>query len=430
MTRNEFVDSIGIGHNLGNALECFIQCNYQRSIHYTETEGVCSILIENDVTDINGHHDFRIFVRWPDNTYSYYYNFEELWSNVVTPDEFFSTLVKNGVNTLRVPVNLISHIVDTISHTVDTAWLDHIRDVISQAVNAGLKCIISLHTDYAIMCKSGNFVSLIDTEKSPSIDGVGRLMSVWSQLASHLNEFSADVLAFELANEFQLRDIEQSTSSETLVTYAVNLYRHLFKSIRGVGGNAAERFLLIGGYRNNIAYDVDKLVEFIDTELDDRCIISTCYYSPWQFTVCGVSNTWEYDGEFKEQMDAHFQRLLDVRNNSGIPIVISEYGVGSDDVAMISKDKLSICKYIYFMMKWFHDNNFSACIWDPGYLIHRTDMSYGIPFWNDMVHAIRSGEEFDIEGAYEAHKDSISFLRCTEPRPATYEDLQALDAID
>ena len=127
MTRNEFVESIGIGHSLGNSLECFIECNYQRSMGFTNTESVSSVLIEKNVTDINGFHDFRIFVRWPDGTYSYYYNFEELWSNVVTTTEFFTTLVDNGTTAIRIPVNLITHIVNASTHEVDVIWLNRWR---------------------------------------------------------------------------------------------------------------------------------------------------------------------------------------------------------------------------------------------------------------------------------------------------------------
>jgi len=413
MTRKEFAESIMIGHNIGNALECIEPYRYNNTVK--------SFNVEREVNDINGYHDFRISVQLDDDKYELHYSYEEIWSNTPITTEYLAKLKSFGIQAVRLPFNLIGHIIDPTNHTVDPLWLKRIREVVEMCIDNGLKCILNMHTDYAAACKTPSLLSIIDTTRDPYTDTMGRLMSVWAQLTEYLNDISVEDLAFELTNEFQLTDIENRTDADTLASYASNLYRYLFTSIRNVGGNAAERFLLIGGYRNDIWYSISTFIDLINTELDDKCLLTTCYYTPWQFTV-GDRVEWEYSGDTKVEMDKHYQYILDTINSTEIPFVITEYGAG-----LPSKNHFDSVNYTYHNMKWAYDNSIPAFVWDPGYILHRNTLEYGIPFWEDMVRSVINGTDYDITSAYDTYKDSITFDRCTEQTLLTYMDISQLD---
>ena len=54
-------------------------------------------------------------------------------------------------------------------------------------------------------------------------------------------------------------------------------------------------------------------------------------------------------------------------------------------------------------------------------------MQFSIPFWDDMISAITTGQEFDIQNAYDTYADQIAFERCVIRTGMTLEEVQALD---
>ena len=388
MTRNEFVESIKIGHTLGNALECM------EPMRRSDTSYNIKMEIFREITDDNGFHDFRIDAHYPGGVWETYYSFEELWGNAPITQELLQQLKSLGVQAVRLPINMTGHFLDGV---IDPLWLKNIKTIVGWAIDTGLKCILSVHSDYRIMNRSGNYLSLIYPDIfTPEQDGVGRFIDAWKQLAEYMNEFSVDDLAFELANNFQIVDVEKQTTREQLVEYSMRLYRKLYTVIREVGGNAAKRFLLIGGYHNDIWYNPEIVIDMIRSEFDDWCILSTSFHAPHNLTINTISDAWDYDATTKEQLDAQFEKLLKVRESTDMPIVVAEYGIGDiygDGNNAISRE---YCYFMTNMMKWLYDNNFSSFIWDAGHIIHRDTLEYGIPFWENIVEAVRLGTDHDI----------------------------------
>lgn len=417
MTRNEFVDKIRIGHNLGNGLEC-IEPVWRSD---------CDVKIERGITDINGYHDHRIIIRYPDMTYDCFYSFEEIWSNVPVTQEWFTTLKEHNIQAVRIPINLSSHVVDYNTNEIDTLWLKRIREVIEMCIASGMVAILVLHGDFMLMYRSYNFLSIIDPSRDPSTDAVGRLIAVWKQMAEYVNDIPVEDLAFEIHNEFRCEDLENELTEELKATYVNRFNKHMFDAIRSVGGNATERFLLIGGYGNNPCHGSEILVNSINTELDDKCILTACYYSPWEFTVCNRHSSWEYRGEMRSIMDGFLNEIVSLRDSCGIPIIVTEFGVGASDTDMQDKDKFSICSYIYTVMKNMKNADLPAFIWDPGYILRRDKNEYGIPFWPEMVNHVYNGTEFSLYDSYISAVDDLNFDRLVHRTSKTLEEIQALD---
>ena len=329
----------------------------------------------------------------------------------------------------------MGHVFDRARNEIDPLWLKRIREVIDMAIANGLKVILTLHGDFGMAFVSSNFISLTNPMIGDNQCNTGTVLNMWTQLATLTNDISCDDLAFELTNEFQLCDLEVGLETGTitkdyLASIAVELYRRIYKKVRAVGGNAAERFLLIGGYRNDPTFAIEKFVDLINNEFDDKCLLTCCYYTPWEFTVCGRFENWSYVGDIKTRMDEYLEIIKNVKNNFGIPIVVTEYGCGCDEQAMLCKDKFSICMYIYTVMKLMNSIGVPAFIWDPGYILKRNTNEYGIPFWREMLRAVYFGEPFDMYEEYTEHSSEMDFGRLIKTeKNITIEDIQALDNI-
>jgi len=426
MTREQFAERIRIGHNLGNALEC-IEPVY---------DSAATIKIDRAVTDKNGYHDHRIIIQYPDGTYSYFYNFDEIWSNAPVTEDFFKILADIGVQLVRIPMNLSGHIIDD-NNTVDPLWLKKIRSVVEMCINNDMVANLCLHTDFVKYYRETQFESLFDLQNDPNDDAVGVLMSVWKQMAEYVNDIPVDVLCFELTNEFRIHDMDDDLSHpngrvltfQEKAMYAARLNKYLFDAVRSVGGNAAKRFLLIENYANCADMDKQTYIESFKNDFDSRCLMTACYYCPWEFTVCDRHNTWELNSAIKPIMEREMNRLKYIREESGVPLVITEYGVGCDNSGMEHKDKFSICRYLYTVMKMMKNEGFPAFIWDPGYIIKRIDYHYGIPFWREMLRGIYFGEPFDLYESFTEHSEHLLFTRHYYGVSRTAEDIRALDDI-
>ena len=429
MTREQFAEKICIGHNLGNGLEC-IQPICGNGVKTT---------IEYDVTDINGFHDWRITMQYPEGDYAYFYDFESIWSNVPVTAGWFEMLADAGVQAIRIPINLCAHLTNSVPVTIDPKWLARIREVIDMCNNAGMIAILTLHTDYVVMYRRGSYLSVIDPDiHSPENDGVGRLMTLWKIMAEYVNDIPVDKLAFELNNEFRIFDFDDKELGDEQHNFtfdekariASRLNKYLFDAVRSVGGNAADRFILIGNYGNNPDCGRQIFIDTFKEYFDDKCLVTACYYCPWEFAVTAVFSSWEQGPEIKELMERVIQSYKDTAEAIGAPLVVTEYGCGCDEQAMLCKDKFSICRYIYTVMRLMNSNGVPAFIWDPGYILKRNTNEYGIPFWREMLRAVYFGEPFDMYEEYTEHSSEIDFGRLIKvERNITLEDIQALDNI-
>lgn len=428
MTREQFAEKIRIGHNLGNALECI--------------EPICGngvyCKIDREVTDINGYHDHRIIIQYPDGTYSYYYSFEEIWSNVPVTQTWFNQLARSGIQAVRIPINLAGHIIDTQTNEIDPLWMKRIREVIDMAIDEGLIVNLCLHTDYVMYYKLEHYASLLHTELDVNEDATAIIISMWKQIAEYLKDIPVENLCFELSNEFRLHDADydltnvEEVKALTLEDKAImtaRLNKHIFDTIRDIGGNNSRRFLLIGGYGNNP--DVGKQV-FIDTFkewFDSHCLITACYYSPWEFAVSNRHNIWQMNSEVKQMMEYNLNVLTAVADELNVPLIITEYGIGCNEHEMLMKDKFSICRYLYTVMGMMKNHNLSAFIWDPGYILRRDNNDFGIQYWREMVKYFYYDGQFDLYDSFTECSDDMSFERINPGITRTIDEIRALDEI-
>jgi len=286
----ELVSSIGVGWNLGNALDT--RDDHRRGI-------------VGDLTDIT-----------PEEHYETY------WGNPVTTFEMIESIAQMGFGAVRIPVTYSDHLYDDF--TIRPDWLNRVNQVVNYVLDNGMYAVINLHHDTGMR----SWLRAIPD----NIEGIEeQLAAVWGQIAQYFINY-CHRLIFEGFNE--IRDLDGNWGSSDPASYnAVNRLNQVFvNTVRETGGNNADRFLIVKTYAAST--DIDSLRAFVlpYDSAHERLIVGVHNYGTLAFTWrqeradwLTTYSDWSHtrDGIPVEEM---LQRLYRYFVSMGIPVVICEFG--------------------------------------------------------------------------------------------------------
>ena len=227
----EFIKNLGVGFNLGNALDV---CDWESM--FTSKYGAQT---------------------------------ETLWWGPVITRKFIEKLADCGFGTVRLPVTYMNHIDE--NGNIDEAWLNRIGEVAGWVINCGMYCIVDIHHDTGndgwIKASPDNYEANKD-----------RVTNMIRQIAGYFNAFD-DRLILEGFNEMvDDKNHWSRVPYQSLMTF--NKWNQLFvETVRKTGGNNSERYLLINTYaasydRFNIYY-----FEMPEDSADNRLIAGVHDYA-------------------------------------------------------------------------------------------------------------------------------------------------------
>ena len=224
-TATEAVKNMGIGWNLGNALEAYIQ---------TET-------------DVNNSN------YWGQQGL----DSETSWGQQPTKSELLKMMKEAGFGAIRVPVTWFNHM--DKDGTVNAEWMTRVHEVVDYVINQGMYCILNVHHDTGADSQNGSFKSWIKADDTNYTNNKSRFEKLWQQIAEEFKDYDEHLL-FESYNE--MLDIKNSwcfasfnTSSQYDATIATSAYSAINKYaqsfvdvVRGSGGNNSQRNLIVNTY--------------------------------------------------------------------------------------------------------------------------------------------------------------------------------------
>lgn len=252
---------------------------------------------------------------------------ENYWGQPDTTKAMIEGMKAAGFDSLRIPVawtNAMAY--ETGDYTIDELYLDRVEEIMNYAFDAGMYVIINDHWDGGWW---GMFGSASEETQKQAMD---MYTSMWTQIAERYNKYG-DLLIFEAANEElgdRLNDKDIAKDSGTLRQSAcykktTEINQKFVDTVRGTGGNNANRFLLIAGYNTDITCTTDdKYVMPTDTA-KNKLLISVHYYTPWNYCGEKALQSWGSPTDYEEQ-----NRLLKSMTkftDQGYGVVIGEYAV-------------------------------------------------------------------------------------------------------
>lgn len=306
---------------------------------------------------------------------------ETLWGNPKATKELFTSLKKNGVNAVRIPVTWRDHM--DSNGNIDREWMDRVQQVVDYAYSQGMYVIINVHHDGGGDPKFGAWI--IEESQKDYNTFLKKYKNVWKQIAERFKNYS-DYLIFESMNEVGFDTLYNKNKAD-----AYNLINKINQDfvdiIRATGGNNAKRHLLIAGYYTDIERTCDSLYKMPDDKAG-RCILSVHYYTPWDFCTCDIKHTWGTKSEVR-QMETLIGKMKKNFVDKGIPVIIGEYAASGSDLS-------SCIFFIEKMNKLCSDYGIATFIWDSGRQVNRKTYKWRTPQYLEALKRATSGKDYEV----------------------------------
>lgn len=306
---------------------------------------------------------------------------ETLWGNPKATKELFTSLKKNGVNAVRIPVTWRDHM--DSNGNIDREWMDRVQQVVDYAYSQGMYVIINVHHDGGGDPKFGAWI--IEESQKDYNTFLKKYKNIWKQIAERFKNYS-DYLIFESMNEVGFDTLYNKNKAD-----AYNLINKINQDfvdiIRATGGNNAKRHLLIAGYYTDIERTCDSLYKMPDDKAG-RCILSVHYYTPWDFCTCDRKHTWGTNSEVR-QMETLIGKMKKNFVDKGIPVIIGEYAASGNDLS-------SCIFFIEKLNKLCSDYGIATFIWDSGSQVNRKTYKWRTPQYLEALKRATSGKDYEV----------------------------------
>lgn len=313
--------------------------------------------------------------------------YETFWGQPVTTEEMIAGMKSCGFDSIRIPVawtNMMDY--ENGDYTIADAYLDRVDELITYAINNGMYVIINDHWDGSWW---GMFGSATEETRETAFT---MYTSMWTQLAEHYHDYD-ESLIFESGNEElgnRLNDTDICKDSGSLsedecyeMTNRIN--QTFVDTVRAIGGNNADRFLLIAGYNTNIAKTCDDRFKMPKDTIPDKLLVSVHYYDPWNYCGTDSGTQWGTHGEYETQ-NADLKKMTKF-TEQGYGVIIGEYGVLAKDDGTL---KDSITAYTENLLDNCDRYNFVPMLWDTSTFFVRSELTFS----NDDLLALYTSRSY------------------------------------
>ena len=331
ITAEQIVNEIGMGWNLGNTLDAFV-----------DTKG-----------------------------YNQGLSSEKSWGNPETTEAMIEFLAKSGFKSIRIPVTWHNHLIDE-NYTIDPQWMKRVKTIVDWSIKYGLYVILNTHHDIYTNYKvpltygKGYYPLRRDTKESEKF-----IYNVWKQITDAFNNGYDHHLIFEGLNEPRLVGTEYEwwyreeaplceEASEVLNEYT----RLIVKAIRESGGNNEKRFIMVTPLA--AAYQAALVSGFVfpsDSKYNptnNKLILSVHMYAPYDFALNADKRYTKFEESYKIELKDNFDTLYKRFVSNNQQVIIGEMGVVNKNN---TEDRLAWADYFVSTARHYH---LGSVLWDNG----------------------------------------------------------------
>ena len=308
-TATEAVKSMGVGWNLGNALEA-------------NKQNIDDVKITDPSNDnFWGRQGLES---------------ENCWGQATTKPELIKMMKEAGFGAIRVPITWYNHM--DKDGNVSKEWMKRVHEVVDYVIDQGLYCIINVHHDTG--AESDEFNSWIKADEDNYNSNKSRYENLWKQIATEFKDYDQKLL-FESYNEMLDKISSWCFASfkatgqydEAIATSAykgINAYAQSFvTTVRATGGNNASRNLIVNTYGaccgsgtwNTHLKDPLSQLTIPTDNVEGHIAVEVHDYPNIENGISGAKS------EFDDMIKAWDTNIL----SKGIPMILGEWGTSNVD---------------------------------------------------------------------------------------------------
>jgi endoglucanase len=298
------------------------------------------------------------------NTFDNTYQWETGWGSPRITREYIESLAGLGFKTVRLPVAW-----DTYAEKgrITPEQFQRVGEVAGWILDAGMFCVLNIHWDGGWI-DSGSKERFPTTHHTFSAEAEAKFRSYWQQIATHFAQHGERLL-FEGLNEET--NFDNGGSVEKAYATLTRVNQLFLDTVRGTGGNNAQRLLIVPGYSTDIGKTCHAAYQLPKDALPGRLFLSIHYYTPWPFvgmkedaSWAKMQPTWGSEGDLK-QLNELFDQLNEFSARHDTPVFLGEFAVCSD------KDKLSRVRWTSSVLQAATKRNMVPVLWDTGGAVSR-----------------------------------------------------------
>jgi endoglucanase len=301
---------------------------------------------------------------------------ETNWGNPAATPELVQLVKQSGFDAIRLPVSWNQY-ANQSTAKIDPTWLNRVRQVVEDSVEAGLYVIVNIHWD------EGWLENNVTPEKQA--ENNDKQKALWQQIATHLRDFD-EHLMFAGTNEPNVDNANQMAVLDSYLQTFVD-------AVRSTGGKNAYRVLIVQGPRTDIEL-TNQLMRTLPTDtLPNRMMAELHFYTPYQFTLMSEdadwgkqfyywgngfhsttdterNATWGEEGDVDRLFGLVKQQFVD----KGVPVVLGEFTAqrrtGQLSGAALDLHLASRAYYHRYVTEKALENGILPFYWDAGGLGH------------------------------------------------------------
>ncbi|MCL2816495.1 MAG: glycoside hydrolase family 5 protein, partial [Oscillospiraceae bacterium] len=200
ITGTEFVNEMGLGWNLGNALD---------SAGYPYGS-------ERNLLGLD----------------------EMSWGSPMITKSMIDAVAEAGFKTLRIPITWETKIGPAPDYKITDVWMNRVEEIVNYGLANDMTVIINIHHD--------GWISLSNNSGAAKTAANAQFTAVWTQIADRFKNYG-DKLVFESLNEPREygANNEWTGGSTQGRNYLNELNQLMVNTVRGTGGNNEKRFIMV-----------------------------------------------------------------------------------------------------------------------------------------------------------------------------------------
>lgn len=244
-------------------------------------------------------------------------------SQPILQKELFVKIKELGFDSIRIPMTWHYYTSKAPEYKIQPERLARAKQVVDQALEAGLIVIINSHHDN----------SMYTPTPENAENAVTFVSAVWSQIAEVFKDYDQNLI-FEPLNEPTIKGSEHEwhydeSCAECIAKVKViaNCNQAFIDAVRKSGGRNAERYLLLKSYGPVPGNAIRSFRTLPSDSAENKLMIAVNNYTPFDLAFQGDFSRSKFKASDKHYLMEEFNSLYNAFVKRGIHVVYTEMGM-------------------------------------------------------------------------------------------------------